>query len=163
VSFPLHKQVRLYLHKRRHYERNERLVSFLSGSFGELALVMVGAMIVGAWTLLRAVFLIGAGSAPLNRGTVLTVLGAIGVGAYGGVVGGVAYRLARGPSRRLGRAGDYVTGVVVLYAYLAAFGIPAALFTSDDTFRSPAGWIAFLVIGTLLGLVIGHSWFRTRT
>jgi len=26
VSFPLHKQVRLYLHKRRHYERNERLV-----------------------------------------------------------------------------------------------------------------------------------------
>jgi phosphatidylserine decarboxylase len=29
------------------YERNERLVCFLSGSFGELALVMVGAMIVG--------------------------------------------------------------------------------------------------------------------
>ena len=29
------------------YERNERLVSFLSGPFGELALVMVGAMIVG--------------------------------------------------------------------------------------------------------------------
>jgi acetyltransferase-like isoleucine patch superfamily enzyme len=26
VSFPLHKQARLYLHKRRHYERNERLV-----------------------------------------------------------------------------------------------------------------------------------------
>jgi len=120
-----------------------------------------GAILLGAWTLFRAIIIIAVRRAPVTLSLLLTILGAIGLGAYGGLVGGIAYTLIRAPSRRLGRAGDYVTGIVCAYAYLLAFGIPAALFTTEEMFRSAVGWIALLFVGTVLGLAIGHSWFRT--
>jgi hypothetical protein len=123
----------------------------------------VGALVIGGWTLLRAMMFLVLGRAPLSPRLLLTVLAAIGLGAYGGLVGGVAYTLVRNPTRRLGRAGDYVTGVACAYAYLAAFGIPAAIFTEEEMFHSAFGWVILLVIGTVFGVVIGRSWFRSAT
>lgn len=121
----------------------------------------VGGLLIGGWTLVRAIILVAVRRAPVTPKLLLTVLAALGLGIYGGLVGGIAYALIRPPSRRLGRAGDYVTGIVCVYAYLAAFGIPAALFTSEEMFRSTTGWVILLIVGAVFGVVVGHSWFRT--
>ena len=121
----------------------------------------VGALLVGALTLFRAILMTVLQRAPVTLELVLTILAAIGLGAYGGLVGGVAYSLVRNPTRRLGRLGDYVTGVACVHAYLAAFGIPAALFTKEEMFRSVLGWAILLIGGSVIGLIIGHTWFRT--
>jgi transcriptional regulator with XRE-family HTH domain len=122
----------------------------------------VGAVLIGALTILRALFLVAFQRATLSLDLLLMVIGAIAVGAYGGAVGGLAYGLVRDRFRSLGRAGDYLTGVACAYAYLLAFGIPLAVFTSEKMFRQPAGWIAMAVLGTVFGLIIGHTWFREQ-
>src|SRR5512147_484913 len=43
--------------------------------------------------------------------TLLVVLGAVGLGAYGGAVGGVAYALVRKPAERLGAVRPYAIGL----------------------------------------------------
>ena len=121
-----------------------------------------GAVIIGGFTLVRAavVLLVSRGA---NAGqTLLAVLGAVGAGAYGGAVGGFAYALVKKPAGHLGKAGPYVIGVVCMYAYLLALGVPLILFTNDDTFRTPTGWLIGAIIGTVFGLFIGHSWFRRK-
>jgi hypothetical protein len=120
----------------------------------------VGAMVIGGWTAARAALELLLHPSAFSARSLLTVVEAIGVGAYAGLVGGLAYHLVREPTRPLGRAGDYLTGVACAYAYLAAFGIPLGLLTHDDLFRSTAGWITLLVVGTLLGVLVGHFWFR---
>jgi len=122
-----------------------------------------GAVIVGGFTLVRAaiVLLVSRGA---NAGqTLLVVLEAVGAGAYGGAVGGFAYALVKKPAGHLGKAGPYVIGIVCMYAYLLAFGVPLTVFTNDDTFRTPSGWVIGAVIGTVVGLFIGHSWFRQKS
>ena len=120
-----------------------------------------GALILGAMTIARTLLMIVLRPSAITPQLLLTVVGAIALGAYGGLVGGVAYTLARGPTRRFGRTGDYLTGLACAYAYLAAFGLPAAIFTHDEMFRSSLGWISMLVVGTLFGLLVGHKWFRS--
>jgi hypothetical protein len=119
-----------------------------------------GAVIVGAMTLVRAFFML-VFSRGANAGhTLLIVLEGVAVGAYAGAIGGAAYALVKKPAGYLGKAGPYVIGVICMYAYLLAFGIPLTLFTSDDTFRTPGSWLIAAIIGTVFGLFIGHSWFR---
>jgi hypothetical protein len=123
----------------------------------------VGALLMGTVAVIRAIAtLFLRGGAPSPR-LLLVVLGSIGLGAYGGLVGGVAYALVREPSRRWGRLGDYATGLVCAYAFLLAFGIPAALSSAENTFRTPGAWAVLGAMGTLFGLVIGHHWFRSDT
>jgi hypothetical protein len=121
----------------------------------------VGALLMGAVAVIRAlVMLLLRGGVPVP-GLLVMLLGAVGLGAYGGLVGGVAYALVREPSRRWGRLGDYLTGLACAYAFLLAFGIPAALWSDGNTFRTPGAWAVLGAMGTLFGLVIGHQWFRT--
>ena len=119
-----------------------------------------GAVLIGGLTLVRAVFVVASRRSPVSLTLVLTVLAAIGVGAYGGAVGGLAYVLVRDRFRKFGRVGDYLTGLTCVYAYLLAFGIPLAVFTREEMFREPVGWIIMVIIGAIFGLIIGHSWFR---
>ncbi|HVH11376.1 MAG TPA: hypothetical protein VM736_16390 [Gemmatimonadales bacterium] len=119
----------------------------------------VGALVIGGITLIRTVFLVVLRRVPPSTALLLTVGGAIAVGAYGGAVGGLAYALVRERVRRLGRVGDYLTGLTCAYAYFLAFGIPLALFTREEMFRQPVGWVIWVFVATALGLVIGHSWF----
>jgi transcriptional regulator with XRE-family HTH domain len=120
----------------------------------------VGAILIGALTILRALLLVAFQRTPVSLSLLLTILGAIGLGAYGGAVGGFAYGLVRARFRRFGRLGDYLTGLVCAYAYLLAFGIPLALFTGEEMFRDPVGWVIMVILGAVFGVVIGHLWFR---
>lgn len=119
-----------------------------------------GAVIIGAMTLVRAFFMLVFSHGASAGHTLLIVLEAVGVGAYAGAIGGAAYALVKKPAGHLGKVGPYVIGVVCIYAYLLAFGIPLTLFTSDDTLRTPGDWLIAAIIGTVFGLFIGHSWFR---
>ncbi|HKI93814.1 MAG TPA: hypothetical protein VJ992_00855 [Gemmatimonadales bacterium] len=121
----------------------------------------VGALLVGALALARGALALFAGAEPAWS-LIVVVFEGLGIGAYGGMVGGAAYALARAPTRPLGRIGDYLTGIACVYAYLLAFGVPALLFHWDDaTFDSPVFWILVLIAGAVIGLVIGDRWFGT--
>ncbi len=118
-----------------------------------------GAVLIGGMTMVRAVFFLVANPArPLQA--LWPVLAAVGIGAYGGAVGGVAYGVARPRTLRFGRLGDYLTGVICVFAYLFAFAIPLNLFTDDDTFRGTTSWIIFSVLALVFGIVLGHSVFK---
>jgi len=127
---------------------------------GWLRPAAVGAILIGGLTVVRAILLLVLRRADPSLELVLTVLAAIGVGAYGGAVGGLAYGAARERTKKLGAFGPYALGVICVYAYLLAFGIPLAVFGGEDVFRSASGWIAFTIAGTVFGLIIGRSWFR---
>ncbi len=114
-----------------------------------------GGILAGALVLTRAV--IGALTYGLSVQLLVTVGETIGVGVYGGAVGGLAYTLVRRATRRLGRFGDYVTGVVCVWAFFAAFAAPLALFTSDPDFRSPVVWWIGAIVGVVFGVIIGRN------
>lgn len=122
-----------------------------------------GAVLIGGFTLVRASIILLVSRGANSVQALLAVVMAIAAGAYGGAVGGFAYALVKEPAGRLGRVGPYVIGLVCMYAYLLAFGIPLAVFTKDDTFRTPSDWLIGAIIGTVFGLFIGHSWFRQKT
>src|ERR1051325_6352323 len=122
-----------------------------------------GALVIGGITIVRAIFLLALRRTQPSWALLLTVLAAIAVGAYGGAVGGLAYALVRARFRKWGRIGDYLTGLACMYAYLLAFGIPLAVFTREEMLRQPVGWLIMAIVGTVFGLVIGHSWFRDES
>ena len=141
-----------------------RLLASVAGTIqrlpGWLRPAAVGAILIGGLTIVRAILLLVLRRAAPSLELLLTVLAAAGVGAYGGAVGGLAYGAAREWTKKLGAFGPYALGVICVYAYLLAFGIPLAVFGGEDMFRSAPGWIAFTIVGTIFGLIIGRSWFR---
>ncbi len=141
-----------------------RLLASVAGTIqrlpGWLRPAAVGAILIGGLTIVRAILLLVLRRAAPSLELLLTVLAAAGVGAYGGAVGGLAYGAAREWTKKLGAFGPYALGVICVYAYLLAFGIPLAVFGGEDMFRTASGWIAFTIVGTIFGLIIGRSWFR---
>ena len=85
---------------------------------------------------------------------------AVLVGAAAGASGGLAYTAIRPLLRRLGRAGDYLTGVGTMLAYMwtIAVMLPEAF---GDGRNQTGRFIAFSLTATFFGLVIGHHWFAT--
>lgn len=118
-----------------------------------------GAVLIGGMTLVRAgfYFLFHPTRALQAIGAILA---AIGVGAYGGAVGGVVYGVTRPRTLRFGRLGDYLTGLACSFAYLLAFAVPMALFTDEEMLRHVSGWVIFAVLGIVFGIVLGHSLFK---
>lgn len=119
-----------------------------------------GAVLLGALTIVRALFIL-----PFQHGaqlgqTLLVVLGAVGLGAYGGAIGGVAYALVRKPAERLGAVRPYAIGLACMWAYLLAFGLPLKLFGGEDMLQTTSDWVVLAIVATLFGLLIGHVWFR---
>jgi hypothetical protein len=120
-----------------------------------------GAFLIGAWTLLKAVFILAFSPRSFSLQTALAILAAIVVGVYGGAIGGLTYAAVRPRVRHLGHPGDYLTGLTCASSCLLAFGVPLALFTSQAMFREPLGWLVMFVMATTAGLLIGRSWFKT--
>jgi hypothetical protein len=120
-----------------------------------------GALILGIFTIIRALLTVVVGGAPVTSRLPLGILVSVLAGAYGGVTAGVAYALVRGPSRRLGRAGDYLTGVACASACVFAFAIPLAVFADLPRLREPATWGILIVLAAAFGVLMGHHWFRT--
>jgi len=85
---------------------------------------------------------------------------ALGAAAGAAFLAGLAHGLSRPALRKLGRAGDYLSGVVMLYAYLGAL-IAASpwVFERSAIPKDTSGWWIWLGMGTVLGLVAGHAWF----
>lgn len=122
----------------------------------------VGAVAVGIFTILRVAGMAIAGEAPSALATLRLILGSIVGGAYLGAVAGITYAIVRDPLRRIGRAGDYVAGILCVWAYLLASVIPMQLFTGRPAFATPEDAAAVAFGGAVVGIIIGHLWFRRR-
>lgn len=133
------------------YEWNETLPAWLRPG-------VWGAVGLGALTVLRVALLSLVRGGPTREGG-LVILMAIGAGAWGGVVGGVAYRAVRPRTQHLGRRGDYLTGIACAWVVLAAFVVPYALYSGNRGFQEPVVWISMLVAATVVGVYLGRSWF----
>jgi hypothetical protein len=83
-------------------------------------------------------------------------------GAYLGTVAGITYAIVRDPLRKLGRAGDYIAGILCVWAFLLASLIPSQLQTGRPAFDTPDQAAAVAVGSAIIGAIIGHLWFRRR-
>jgi hypothetical protein len=90
------------------------------------------------------------------------IIGAIIIGAYQGGVAGITYAIVRDPLRKIGRAGDYIAGVLCVWAYLLASVLPLQLLPDRPEFAHPDRAPALALGGAIVGLIIGHLWFRRR-
>lgn len=121
----------------------------------------VGAAILGAVVSLRVVLAVPLLlSAPGKFGEALL---AVAAAAGAGAVGGFAYSLSRPALRRLGRLGDYLTGIVCVFAYMGALAAVAPLAFGERVIEDQPSLIAFAIASVFFGLVIGHTWFRGQS
>jgi hypothetical protein len=127
-----------------------------------LRAVVVGAAVTGVFTLLRLAGMVIAGVAPGPVDAFLFLLGGILGGAYLGAVAAIAYAIVRDPLRRLGRAGDYLAGILCTWVFLLAALIPVQLLTGRPAFATPGDAAMVAVGGALIGTMIAHLWFRRR-
>jgi hypothetical protein len=123
---------------------------------------VVGAAAIGVFSLLRVGGMTIGGAAPSPLNAVLLVAGGILGGAYLGMVAGMTYTIVRDPLRRVGRLGDYLTGILCVWVYILASLIPMQLITGRPAFANPSEAAAFAAGGALIGAIIGHLWFRRR-
>lgn len=122
----------------------------------------VGAVAVGIFTILRVAGMAIAGEAPSPVEALLLIIGSILGGAYLGAAAGITYAIVRDPLRKIGRAGDYVAGILCVWAYLLASVIPMQLLTGRPAFATPEDAAAVAFGSAVVGTVIGHLWFRRR-
>jgi hypothetical protein len=120
--------------------------------------VAVGALAGAALVLIRFVFFL------VRRGPSIPLFGRLGealaAAALSGGLGGLAYSAVRRPSRRLGRAGHYLTGVTSLVTAFTAMGAIFSVFSDERLLNGPTAWLLFLGIGALIGLFVGHGWSK---
>ncbi len=117
----------------------------------------VGAAVLAAIVSLRAVVAIPAIIAKPAMAVELLV--AILSAAAAGASGGFAFTLVRPTFKRLGRPGDYLTGIVCVGAYLTSLALVAPIAFGEPLLERRADWIALGIGSLLFGSVVGHSWF----
>lgn len=121
----------------------------------------VGAALLAALVLVRVVFalprLVDAPRELVSAG--LALVGAAGAGA----IGGFAYSLTRPTLKRLGRAGDYLTGIVCVFAYVSSLAFVAPFVFGEPIVEGRAGWVIMAITSIIFGLIIGHTWFRAES
>ena len=119
---------------------------------------VLGALALGAIVLLRGLFLLPRLISEPDKlgGVVVAVLAAAGAGAAGGAV----YSLTRPTLRKLGRSGDYLTGIVCVFAYMGALALVAPYALGEPMINDGTELVVFAIASTFFGLFIGHSWFR---
>lgn len=82
--------------------------------------------------------------------------------ATAGAVGGLAYSLTRPFLTRLATAGDYLTGVVCVGAYLGALCALAPIAFGESITKQRSDLVILGVISLVFGLLMGHRWFRDQ-
>jgi DNA-binding transcriptional regulator YiaG len=82
--------------------------------------------------------------------------------AAAGATGGFAYSLTRPTFKRLGRPGDYLTGIVCVLAYMGSLAFVAPFAFGEPIVEDRAGWVIMAIVSIIFGLVIGHTWFRSE-
>jgi hypothetical protein len=129
---------------------------------GWLRATVVGGVVIGAVTVLRVAGMVVGGQAPSLLDAVLLIARSIAEGAFLGAVAGITYAIVRDPLRQIGRAGDYIAGILCVWAYLLASVIPMQLFTGRPAFATPDEAGALALGGVFIGAIVGHFWFRRR-
>ena len=127
-----------------------------------LRATVVGAAAVGLLTILRLAGLAVSGDGPSALAALGIIVRWIFIGAYQGAVAGITYSIVRDPLRRIGRLGDYVAGVLCVWAYLLATVLPLQLLPQRPEFAHPDQAPALALGGAVVGMLIGHLWFRHR-
>jgi hypothetical protein len=127
-----------------------------------LRAAIVGAVAIGVFTILRVAGMAIGGEGPSPLDALLLIGGSIIGGAYLGAVAGITYAIVRDPLRKIGRAGDYVAGILCVWAYLLASVIPMQLLTGRPAFATPDEAAAVALGSAVVGVIIGHLWFRRR-
>lgn len=113
-------------------------------------------LIVAARMLFTVVGYTLGGKFPGFGGMLPALLAATGAGAFGGL----AYSAVRPTLRRLGRPGDYLTGIVCVTGYMAALAVVAPIAFGEEIAETKADWAIMLAFSVFFGLVVGYSWFR---
>ena len=116
-----------------------------------------GAMIVGAMVVARAVFM--APQLFAEPGGLLQLLGIIVAAGVAGACGGAAYSLAFPVLGKLGRTGDYLTGIVCVTAYMLGIGLIAQLVLGETLLGDDVAMVAMAIGTVVFGVGIGHMWF----
>jgi hypothetical protein len=129
---------------------------------GWLRAAVVGAVAVGALTIVRVAGMAIGGEGPSPLNALFLIARSIVTGAYLGAVAGITYAIVRDPLRKIGRAGDYVAGILCVWAYLLASVILMELLTGRPAFATPDEAAALAFGGAVIGALIGHFWFRRR-
>jgi len=89
----------------------------------------------------------------------IEALVAIVAAAGAGAMGGLAYTATRPWLKRLGRAGDYLTGIVCVVAYMSALALVAPIAFGQPLIKGQSDAIVFVSVSIFFGLVVGHIWF----
>jgi hypothetical protein len=113
-----------------------------------------------ALVMLRGLFLIP--SAMSHPELLIGLAKAAGIATAAGVIGGLTYSAVREPLRRFGRAGDYLTGVACVLAYMGALAIGAPVLLGEPIVKQLSDLWIFGIASVVFGLLIGHFWFRPR-
>ena len=92
----------------------------------------------------------------LLAGAIVAVLAAAGAGA----AGGLAYSATRPILRRLGRPGDYLSGIVCVSSYMGAVALVAPIAFGESPIEDRTDLLVFAVVSVGFGLLVGHSWFK---
>ncbi|MGQ0713972.1 MAG: helix-turn-helix domain-containing protein [Gemmatimonadaceae bacterium] len=127
-----------------------------------LGAAAVGAVALGVFTVLRVGGMAVNGEAPSAGGALLLIIREIVRGAVLGAAAGLTYTISRDPLRRLGAAGDYLAGMMCVWAVMLVHFISMQLLTGHPAFATPndAGVVA--LAGAVVGAIIGQLWFRRR-
>ena len=120
----------------------------------------VGAALLAALVLLRVLFAL---PRLINAPRELAGAGfAVIAAAAAGAIGGFAYSLTRPALKRLGRPGDYLTGIICVFAYAGSLALAAPFAFGEAIVEDRAGWVIMAIVSIIFGLVIGHTWFRSE-
>lgn len=122
----------------------------------------VGAVALGVITVMRVAGMAIGGEGPAPLDALFLIASSILGGAYLGAVAGITYAIVRDPLRKIGRAGDYIAGILCVWTYLLASVIPMELLTGNPAFATPDDATALAFGGAVIGAIIGHFWFRRR-
>ena len=119
-----------------------------------------GAVGFGAMTLFKAVLMTAIAPRTMGLKAWGMALAAVGLGAYMGAVGGLAWSAIKPIALKLGRPGDFLAAAVAVNACLLSVLLPIRLFKMDDVPHTGVFVVTLLAMGTVVGLFLGRSTLR---
>lgn len=114
---------------------------------------MVGALIIALFT--GSAMLFAALTGRMGAEEIPQALGVFFGATGAAALGGLAYTLTRARTAKLGRVGDYLTGIACMTCYL----FPLAFAFRDPGQSLAESAIVSAICAVFFGVIIGHSWF----
>lgn len=134
---------------------------------GQLLPAVFGALFLGVVVTMNATFgiivlLLRNPSVPALIALIGEALPAILAATAAGAAGGLVIPIVRPLLRTMGAFGDYLTGILIVEAYMAALALLAPVAFGETLVTSSADWIMFLGIGAFFGIVGAFAYRRAE-